>query len=97
MTIHQNKFLYFGFRGWSSICNFGFRGEPRRMLTIIQRFGKYCSCYLQGECVVVANQPTKKLTKGGVLRKGQTSSLARFDHSCVQNALLEMVKGASKL
>jgi hypothetical protein len=43
------------------------------------------------------NQPTKKLTKGGVLRKRQTSSLARFNHSCVRNALLEMVKGALKL
>jgi hypothetical protein len=43
------------------------------------------------------NQPTKKLTKGGVLRKRHTSSLARFDHSCVRNALLEMVKGALKL
>jgi hypothetical protein len=40
------------------------------------------------------NQPTKKLTKGGVLRKRETSSLARFDHSCVRNALLEMVNGA---
>jgi hypothetical protein len=44
-----------------------------------------------------SNQPTKKLTKGGVLRKRQTSSLARFNHSCVRNALLEMVKGALKL
>jgi hypothetical protein len=43
------------------------------------------------------NQPTKKLTKGGVLRKRQTSSLARFNHSCVRDALLEMVKGALKL
>jgi hypothetical protein len=23
------------------------------MLTIIQRFGKHCSCHLQGECVMV--------------------------------------------
>jgi hypothetical protein len=37
------------------------------------------------------NQPTKKLNKGGVLRKRDTSSLARLDHSCVRNALLEMV------
>jgi hypothetical protein len=44
----------------------------------------------------VKNQP-KSLTKGGVLRKRQTSSLNRFDHSCVRNALLEMVKGALKL
>jgi hypothetical protein len=44
-----------------------------------------------------ANQTTKKLTKGGVLRKRQTSSVARFDHSCEWNALLEMVKGALKL
>jgi hypothetical protein len=43
------------------------------------------------------NQPTKKLTKGGVLRKRHTSSLARFNHSCVQNALLEMVTAALKL
>jgi hypothetical protein len=43
------------------------------------------------------NQPTKKLTKGGVLRKRETSSLARFDHSCVRSALLEMVNGALKL
>jgi hypothetical protein len=42
-------------------------------------------------------QPTKKITKGGVLRKRQTSSLARFDHSCVRNAFPEMVKGALKL
>jgi hypothetical protein len=41
--------------------------------------------------------PTKKLTKGGVLCKRQTSSLARSDHSCVRNVLLEMVKGALKL
>jgi hypothetical protein len=43
------------------------------------------------------NQPTKKLTKGGVLRKLQTSSLARLDHSCARNAVLEMVEGALKL
>jgi hypothetical protein len=42
-------------------------------------------------------QPTKKLTKGGVLCKQETSSLARFDHSCVWNALLEIVNGALKL
>jgi hypothetical protein len=27
--------------------------EPRRMLRIIQRFGRHCSFHLQGECVVV--------------------------------------------
>jgi hypothetical protein len=43
--------------------------------------------YLAIDCSI--NQPTKKLTKGGVLRKRQTSSLARFDHFCVRNALLE--------
>jgi hypothetical protein len=47
-------------------------------------------------CPEPTNQP-KKPTKGGVLRKGETSSLARFDHSCVRKALLEMVKGALKL
>jgi hypothetical protein len=30
-----------------------FGDEPLRMLRIIQRFGKHCSCHLQGECVVV--------------------------------------------
>jgi hypothetical protein len=35
-----------------------------------------------------------KLTKGGVLRNSMTSSLARLDHSCVRNALQEMVYGA---
>jgi hypothetical protein len=42
-------------------------------------------------------QPTKKLNKGGVLRKRRTSSLARFNHSCVRNALLEMVRVSLKL
>jgi hypothetical protein len=46
---------------------------------------------------ITANQPNKKLTKGAVLRKHETSSLARFDHSFVRNALLEMVKGVFKL
>jgi hypothetical protein len=40
------------------------------------------------------NQPTKKLTKGRVRRRRETSSLVRFNHSCVRNALLEMVNGA---
>jgi hypothetical protein len=31
------------------------------------------------------NQP-QKLTKGGVLRRRTTSSLARLNHSCVRNA-----------
>jgi hypothetical protein len=30
---------------------FGYR--PRRMLRIIQRFGKHCSCHFQGDCVEV--------------------------------------------
>jgi hypothetical protein len=42
-------------------------------------------------------QSTKKLTKGGVLRKRDTSSLARSDHSCIRNALLHTVNGAWKL
>jgi hypothetical protein len=33
-----------------------------------------------------SNQPTEKLTKGGVLRKRTSSSLARLNHSCVRNA-----------
>jgi hypothetical protein len=27
--------------------------EPRRMLNVIQRFGKHPSCHLQGECLLV--------------------------------------------
>jgi hypothetical protein len=42
-------------------------------------------------------KPTKKLTKGRVLHKRLTSSLAKFDHSCVPDELLEMVKGDLKL
>jgi hypothetical protein len=41
-------------------------------------------------------KPTKT-AKGGVLRKRETLSLARFDHSSVKNALQETVKGALKL
>jgi hypothetical protein len=40
------------------------------------------------------NRPTKKLTKGGVRWSIETSSLVRFNHSRVRNALLEMVNGA---
>jgi hypothetical protein len=40
-----------------------------------------------------ANQP-RRVTKGGVRRRRETSSLARSNHSCVRNALLEMVNGA---
>jgi hypothetical protein len=39
-------------------------------------------------------QPTKKLTKVGVRRRCETSFLVRFNHSCVLNALLEMVNDA---
>jgi hypothetical protein len=34
-----------------------FAVEPRRMLSIIQRFGKNCSCHLQGECCSLPNSP----------------------------------------
>jgi hypothetical protein len=54
-------------------------------------------CHFAGPDFKCDLQPIKKLTKGGVLRKRQTSSLARFDHSCVRNAFMEMVKGALKL
>jgi hypothetical protein len=43
-----------------------------------------------GNDVTDANQP-KKLMKGTVRCRRETSSLARFDHSCLRNALLEMV------
>jgi hypothetical protein len=40
------------------------------------------------------NQPTERLTKGGDMRRCETSFLVRFNHSCVLNALLEMVNDA---
>jgi hypothetical protein len=39
-------------------------------------------------------KPTKKITKGRVKRRREASFLARLGHSCVRNALLEMVDGA---
>jgi hypothetical protein len=41
--------------------NLGFQDEPRRMLKIIERFGKHCSCHLQGEYVMVG-RPWKHYT-----------------------------------
>jgi hypothetical protein len=46
---------------------------------------------------IVHTTNKKAITKGGVFRKHQKSSLARFDHCCVRNALLEMVNDALKL
>lgn len=50
--IIYSRFLSLGFRGWSSVCNFGFWvwaasnvGKKK------QRFGKHCSSHLRGECV----------------------------------------------
>jgi hypothetical protein len=37
----------------SNCTTTAFGDEPRRMLKIIQRFGKYCSCHLQCEYVMV--------------------------------------------
>jgi hypothetical protein len=42
----------------------------------------------------ILSSSTNQKAKGGVLRKRETSSLARFYHSCVRNAQLEMVNGA---
>jgi hypothetical protein len=36
------------------------------------------------------SQPTKRVTKGGVLRRRTTSSLARLNHSYVRNAWLDL-------
>jgi hypothetical protein len=66
------------------------------LVEFYRRFRGSCCHHHQGD-EYEAQQPTKKLTKGGVLHKLQTSSLARFTHSCVRNALLEMVRGALKL
>jgi hypothetical protein len=35
--------------------------------------------------ITATTLPTKRFTKGGVLRKRRMSSLARLDHSCVRN------------
>jgi hypothetical protein len=32
-----------------------FADESGRLLKVIQRFRKHCSCHLQGECVVVGD------------------------------------------
>jgi hypothetical protein len=38
-----------------------------------------CNCWPTNQ---PTNHPTKKLTKGGVLRKRETSFLVTYDHSC---------------
>jgi hypothetical protein len=70
--------------------------KPRRLLKVFQRLWQHRNYCLQGWCLwgQPTNQPTKRLTKGGVRRRRETSSLAGSNHSCVRNALLEMVNGA---
>jgi hypothetical protein len=60
-----------------------------------QHFGEACYLNLQdwSDELQPTNQP-KKLTKGGVKRRCQTSSLVRFNHSYILNALLEIVNDA---
>jgi hypothetical protein len=59
------------------------------------RFSSFVVVLEQG-LYTYTNQPTKKkkLTKGRVRRRRETSSLATFDHSCARNPLLEMVSVA---
>jgi hypothetical protein len=61
-----------------------FGDEPRRV-RLDRPLQLPCSEWI---CIVwnSTSQPTKKLSKGGVLRKRKTSSLALFDLSCVGNA-----------
>jgi hypothetical protein len=73
-----------------------FGTEALQMLEIVKRFGEHCSCRLQDECMMITNQP-EKLTKSVVKRKRETSSLARLDHSCSPNALLDMVDGTKNV
>jgi hypothetical protein len=40
------------------------------------------------------DQPTNQKAKGGVGPRRETSSLIRFNHSCVLKALLEVANGA---
>jgi hypothetical protein len=41
-------------------------------------------------------KPIKNLSKVGVKRRRETASVARLQHSCVRNALLEMVNVADE-
>jgi hypothetical protein len=47
------------------------------------------SCTARREMTDRCHQP-KELTKGEVLRRRTTSSLARLNHSCVRNAQLDL-------
>lgn len=50
--------------------------ESHRMMKINQRFGKRCSCHLQGNGLAShQNQPNKKLTQGGDLHTWKTLEL----------------------
>jgi hypothetical protein len=54
---------------------------------------KHAVSIFTAQVIVSTNQP-EKIAKGGVKRSHETFSLARLDHSCILNALLEMVNGA---
>lgn len=41
------------FRGCTSVCNIGLSVSPRRVLIIMQRFGRNFSCHLQDECIII--------------------------------------------
>jgi hypothetical protein len=69
-----------------------FTDEPRRMLIIIQRFGKHCSCHLHGE-YVMAGRFWKPYFRQAVVRQvlptlykasknAQTSHIHPEDGSC---------------
>jgi hypothetical protein len=49
----HNLLLSQAFEAGIQCITSAFGVEPRKMLSIIQRFGKHCSCHSQGECVVV--------------------------------------------
>jgi hypothetical protein len=83
---------------------------PCSLVELYQRLEVLAACNIRAMSKPCANQPTsqpanqptnqptnQKAKKSGVLRKLQTSSLARSDKSCVRSALLEMVKVALKL
>jgi hypothetical protein len=61
LSIHIFKFTVF-YKHFSELgaivllyITSAFRDKPCRILKVLQRFGKHCSCYLQGECVLVAS------------------------------------------
>jgi hypothetical protein len=72
---------------------------PRSLVEVYHMFQRSLLPPSSGRRVSRAPIPTtnQKANQGRSLAQAPDTSLSRFDHSCVRNALLEMVKGALKL